>query len=130
MKICGCSFGCTWISVIAGAIIGVIAGILRYTGQIVVTPAFLWVLFGIAVVYLAVNLFTPRAENVCRQYCTIVKTVLLSILATALLAVVLLGITFAATSVLGAILTGLLLAAFSISLGSTACLVLCTKKCD
>lgn len=130
MKFCDCSFGCTGIAVIVSAILGVVAGVLRYTGQIVATPAFLWVLFGIAVVYLAVNLVTARFGKGCKNECALIRTLVLSILATVLLSVVLLGITFAATSVLGAILTGALISAFSMTLATTACLIPCLKNCD
>ncbi len=45
---CNCSNKCACTSIIASIIIGIVAGILRITGVITVTPAFLWVVFGIA----------------------------------------------------------------------------------
>lgn len=129
---CGCKGSCTLYAIIASALIGIIAGVLRFTAIITVTPAFLWVVFGIAVVYLLgqtfVSAFTGGA--VCREFCALLRVLLLSILGTILLAVVLLGITFAATSVLGAILTGILLFAFSMTLTITACLITCLATCE
>lgn len=43
---------CIALSVIASVIIGVVAALLRITGVIATTPAFLWVVFGVAVGYL------------------------------------------------------------------------------
>ncbi|MBQ3002430.1 MAG: hypothetical protein IJD82_01715, partial [Clostridia bacterium] len=51
---CSCRCSCTLWAIIASAVIGVVAAFLQMAGLINVTPAFLWVLLGIAVVYLAV----------------------------------------------------------------------------
>ena len=51
---CNCRCSCTGWAVIAGAIIGVITAFLQITGVITVTPVFLWIAFGIGVVYLEV----------------------------------------------------------------------------
>ena len=129
---CGCKGSCTLFALIGSAIIGIVAGVLRFTATITVTPAFLWVVFGIAVVYLfgqvIVAGFTRGA--VCGEFCALLKILLLSILGTILLAVVLLGVTFVATSVLGTILTGILLFAFSMTLSTTACMVTCLIPCE
>ena len=130
---CGCRNSCITLAVIASVIIGVITTILRISAVIAVTPAFLWVLFGIAVVYLlAVLIAVPliRSTGVRGCICTILPLLLLGILGTVLTAVILLGITFVATSITGAIITGLLLLFFSLIITSTACLVKCTVGCE
>ncbi len=128
---CACKYNCTLLAFIASLIIGIVTAFLRITAVITVTPAFLWVLFGISVGYL---LLTQAASVFIRDCSTCVRealtAVLLGALATALLSVVLLGVTFAATSVIGAILTGLLLFAFSFTLGSGACLTRCLACSD
>ena len=130
---CGCKNNCVALAVIASVIIGVIATVLRITAVITVTPAFLWVLFGIAVVYLLALLIAApliRSTGVRGCVCTILPLILLGILGTVLTAVILLGITFVATSIPGAIITGLLLLFFSLIITSTACLVKCAVGCD
>lgn len=134
MSLFGCNDknNCIGLAVVASIIIGIITGILRFMAVITVTPAFLWVLFGIAVVYLAL---TPIAAAALRNtgtrscVCTILPVLLTGILGTILTAVVLLGIEFVATSVLGAIITGALLAFFSLTVTSVACLAKCAAKC-
>ena len=54
---------CVGWGVIASVIIGVITALLRITGIIATTPAFLWVVFGVAVGYLAVLLAIPFAAT-------------------------------------------------------------------
>ncbi len=131
--ICDCRNECTLVAVIASIVIGVIAGILQFTAAIAVTPAFLWVALGIAVVYLALLLlssayFNRRDARGC--VCNTLSVVLAGILGTALTSVILLGVTFAATSVLGAIIVGLLLFFLSLTITSVACLVKCTAGCE
>ena len=127
---CSCEIGfqCTLFSIVASVIVGIITTLLTITAVITVTPAFLWVLLGIAVVYLGVDLLASALVQ-CSSRCKCIDTpltlVLAGILGTILLAIVLLGVTFAATSVLGAIITGLLLFFFSLFITSTACLVRC-----
>lgn len=122
---CGCKNTCTSIAVVASLIIGVVAAFLRVMAVITVTPAFLWVTFGIAVVYLAIlladALFAPRDTTVCAA--KTVNTVLAGIVGTVLFSLVLLAIPFVATSIVGAILTGVLLFFFSLIITATACLV-------
>ena len=130
---CDCKYNCTLTGFIASIIIGIIAAILRFTAVITVTPAFLWVVFGIAVVYLGITLIaaalTSTDGGTRRCLCSVLSALLLGILGTVLFSVVLLAIEFAATSVLGAILVGLLLFSFSFTITSTACLVRCIAKC-
>lgn len=127
-----CSFGCTIIAVVASLIIGIITAFLRITAAITLTPAFLWVLLGIAVVYLAVTLVSGAIfrKECCDDLCTIVSAVLVGIIGTVLLSIILLAIEFAATSVTGAILAGALLFFFFLAITSTACLVRCFFNCN
>lgn len=117
---------CVTFAVIASAILGVIAALLQITGVITVTPAFLWVALGIAIVYLAVLLSTTiccQSTVSCRCTSSALAAVLTGILGTALTSVILLAVTFAATSIIGAILVGLLILFLSLIVTSTACLV-------
>lgn len=126
---CNCRSSCTLLSVVASLVIGIITAFLTITAAITVTPAFLWVVLGVAVVYLAILLFTRgRGNRGC--ICNILPVLLAGILGAILLAVVLLAISFAATSIIGAIITGLLLAFFSLIFTTTACLVSCEAGCD
>ena len=127
-----CSPGCTVIAIVASLIIGIITAFLRITATITLTPAFLWVLLGVAVVYLAVTLISASLfRNVCcGNLCTIITALLTGILGTVLLSIVLLGIEFAATSVIGAVLAGALLFFFFLAVTSTACLVRCLFNCN
>ncbi len=129
---CGCKGNCTAFVVIGSIIIGVVTAFLRITAAITVTPAFLWVLFGVAIGYLAVLLITSAltGPEVRDCICPIISALILGILGTVLTSVILLGITFVATSIVGAIITGLLLLFFSLIVGETACLVNCIVRCD
>ena len=130
---CRCKAQCTSIAIVAAIIIGVITGMLTFMATITITPAFLWVLFGIAVVYLAVLLATssPQSTTRCEScFCSTIKTLLFGILGTILISVILLGIEFAATSLIGAIFAGLLLAFYTLLTVSTVCLVLCKTNCN
>lgn len=127
------SCSCTGFAIVASLIIGIITAFLTFTAVIAVTPAFLWVLFGIAIVYLAITLVLTTLGNERKTrncVCYILPVLLTGILGTILTSVILLGITFAATSVIGAIITGLLLAFFSLTVTETACLVQCTARCS
>lgn len=129
---CNCRNDCLLLTLVGSIILGIIAAFLSFTAVITVTPAFLWVLFGIAVVYLAVLLpigALSRSLGVRACLCAILPTLLFSILAVVLLAIILLAVTFGAGSVLGAVLVGALIAFFFILLGTTACLAKCTAGC-
>ncbi len=127
-----CKPSCVFIAVVVSLILGIITAFLTITGAIALTPAFLWVLLGIAVVYLGVTLVASALSRneCCDGLCAIVSALLLGILGTVLLSIVLLAITFAATSVIGAILTGALLFFFFLTVTSTACLVRCFFNCN
>ena len=130
---CNCKFNCAALAFIASIVIGIVTAMLRITAVITVTPAFLWVLFGIAVVYLAILLLASvfsRAIGTRECFCFNLPIILAGILGTILTSVILLAITFAATSIVGAIITGALLFFFSLLLTTTACLVKCIAGCS
>ena len=122
-KDCDCSLGCTGIALIASIAVGVLAAILRYSAIINVTPAFLWVTFGIAIGLLGISLLTRGRNNTCE--CKAQTPFLVGVLGTILTSIILLGITFAATSLIGAIITGALLFFFSYMIISAACKISC-----
>ena len=130
---CNCRFNCVVLAVIASIILGAVTTLLTITATITVTPAFLWVLLGIAVVYLGVSYFasalsTPVAR--CRCFCASLNAILIGILGTILAAVILLAITFAATSIVGALITGALIFFFSLIITATVCFVKCAYGCE
>ena len=130
---CRCKCSCLLAAVIASVILGVVTAFLQITGMITVTPAFLWVVLGIAVVYLGVLVVAAalscgeEASGCC--LCATLNALLSGILGSALFAVVLLGIGIVATSILSAILVGVLLFFFCLTLSATACLVRSITAC-
>lgn len=126
---CSCTCGCVTLAAIASFIIGIIAAALTFTATITITPAFLWVALGIAIVYLAVLLASSGTLPRRACTCNTVTAVLTGILGTALSAVILLGVSFAATSFLGAIIAGVLLFFLSLTVTTTACLIKCALGC-
>ncbi len=125
---CECKASCAGFGAIVSLILGVIAAFLQITAVITVTPAFLWVLFGIAVGFLAIGFLTCGGCADSCSSCRSLGAFLIGALGTILLSVVLLGITFAATSVLGAILVGALVFFFFLTVTSAACLI--RARCD
>ncbi len=129
---CYCKTNCAGLVILAGIIIGIITGMLRFMGVITLSPAFLWVLFGIAVVYLGITFiasaFTGNTSlRTCG--CSNIPIFLIGILGTILTSVILLGVTFAAASITGAVISGLLLAFFTLIIGSAACFIKCQLNC-
>lgn len=124
-----CQLSCVGTTVAASAIIGIITAIFRYTGVITVTPAFLWTLFGVAVVYLGIMLLTSVFAENC-LCCSALKLNLIGSMGTALCSVIMLGVSFEATSTIGAVISGGLLFFLSVLLIGTACLVKCRYDCD
>ncbi len=123
---CGCRNICTSIAVVVSLIVGIVTAFLRVMAIITVTPAFLWVTFGIAIGYLALLLAGALfSQNTVGQACfaKTVSALLAGILGTILFSIVLLAIPFVATSIVGAIVTGILLFFFSLAVISTACFV-------
>ncbi len=135
MSCINCNQGtcCTTLAVVASIIIGIITAFLRFSAIITLTPAFLWTVFGIAVVYLGVtalvsaNLSTLGTRSCI---CQTLSTLVVGILGTILFALILLAVTFAATSVVGAIFSGVLLGFFSLIITSLACIVKCLSLCS
>ena len=123
---CRCRFECFGLSLIISIAVGVLAAVFRYIAIITVTPAFLWVLFGIAIGYLGITLATSGRYSPC--VCRNLPSFLVGILGTILTSIILLGITFAATSVIGAIITGALLFFFTFTLINAVCIINC--GCD
>ncbi len=117
---------CLIISIAASIVVGIVAGILTITGIIATAPAFLWVLFGVAIVYLLTAFVVASQNNfeTSLRVRRLVATFIAGTLGTILFSIILLGIVFPATSALGAIFVGLLLASFSLIITTTACLVL------
>ena len=124
---------CTVFAVVASIIVGIITAFLTFSGIITLTPAFLWVVFGIAVVTLGVTTVVTTAATFCtirRCICTALPALLTGILGTILLSLILLGIEFAATSVIGAIFAGALLGFFALLITSLTCLIKCSSGCE
>ena len=130
---CSCRRDCTFFAVIASLIVGVIAAFLQITAVITVTPVFLWVALGIAVVYLGILLVTTALarRTGCRP-CTAnsLAVVLAGILGAILTAAVLLAVGITATSVVSAIVVGLLAGFLTLVFTGTACLVRCLADCE
>lgn len=129
---CRCKCSCLLAAVIASVILGVVTAFLQITGTITVTTAFLWGVFGIAIVYLGVLVVAAAltgGEEASGCLCTTLNALLAGILGTALFAVVLLTVGIVATSILSAILVGILLFFFSLILTATACLIRILTAC-
>ena len=129
---CNNKCNCTASAIFAALVIGIVTAFLQITAVITVTPAFLWVTFGIAVVYLgvlAVAAAIAHRSDRCGCTCTTLNTLLAGILGTTLFSVVLLAVGIVATSVVSAILVGLLLFFFTLTIATTACFVRCLADC-
>lgn len=129
---CSCKCRCTVAAIIVSVIIGVLAAFFQITGAITVTAAFLWVVFGIAVVYLAALVIAAALERRtegggCK--CAALNALLVGIVGSVLTAVVLLAFGIVATSVISAILVGVLLFFFTLTVTATACLVRSLSDC-
>jgi len=115
---------CVLFAVIISIIVGIASALLRFSAVITVTPAILWVFFGISAAYLFASPFiTVFFRCVCIG--SLLPFVLTALIGTILTSLVLLTITFVATSVAGAIITGALAAFFTLTVTSTACLATC-----
>ena len=130
---CNCRPSCPILALVLSAILGVLAAFFEITGVITVTTTFLWVVFGIAVVYLAVLVVTTALMRRCesqRCICPALQVILAGILGAILAALILLAVGIVATSVLNAILVGLLVFFFVLILTGSACLVQCMADCQ
>ncbi len=130
MSCCNCKICCTTLSAVASIIVGIITALLTITGVIVITPLFSWAALGLAVGYLALTFGTNRVRAQDRTCCRSLTALLTGILGTALTAVILLGIGFAATSIIGAVIAGALLGFLTLTLTGTACLIKCLSGCN
>ncbi len=129
---CQCRTNCTTLAVIASVVIGVVVAFLTLTGGIAVSTPFLWVLFGIAVAFLAILLAVSksfRGEDSRDCVCPTLSLLLAGILGTILFSVILITIDIATASIFGAIITGLLFLFFTLTLTTTACTVKCLTRC-
>lgn len=129
---CGCRSNCTLFAFCISIIIGIVTSFLRITAVITVTPAFLWVIFGIAVGFLAISLLNVGAYDRIQSkdcICANITALLIGILGTIFGSVILLAITFVATSIIGAIITGGTLFFFFLMLISASCLIRCVLEC-
>ena len=127
---CYCSNFCRLFSIVSSVIIGFITALLQITGVITITPAFLWVALGIAIVYLAVLILTsPNFRNSQDCICSNLALITAGILGTALTSLILLAVTFAATSIIGAIIAGALLLFLTLIVTASVCLVKCVANC-
>lgn len=127
-----CKCGCTLISAVTSLFIGVIAAFLQITGMITVTPAFLWVTFGIAVAYLAILLLTATIQQQCTRdscACAALNALLAGVLGSILFSIILLAAGIVATSIVSAILVALLLLSFSLMISNTVCIVKYLLSC-
>lgn len=120
---CQCRYSCTGLAVVAALILGIIGAFLQITGVIFLNATFLWVILGVAVVYLSILLATA-CFGTCSLGCSCCSkdVVLAGILGAAVLSIVLLGIPAASVGVTGAILSGGALFFFFLILFATACL--------
>ena len=129
---CSPRCSCTALTVIGSIIVGIITAILVTTATVAITPAFLWVLFGIAALYLPVLLlFTALRRGMGGPcICRTLTALLIGLLGTILLALVLLGVALPATGFLLPFLAGVLLFFFALTVGSSACLIRCALGCE
>lgn len=119
---------CTLLAVVVSTAVGIIAAVLLFTAVIAVTPAFYWVVLGIAVGFLAIALATSLTACECSGgHCrgSALGAFIVGALGAILTSLILLGVNFAATSVIGAIVFGVLLFFLSLLATSTACVIKC-----
>lgn len=126
---CVCKTNCGGLSAVASIIVGIITAFLTITGYIAVTDSFLWVTFGIAVVYLLAVFIVSSANNKSCT-CNTLPLFLTGAYGTILTSVILLAITFANGSVPGAIIKGALLMFLTLTFASTGCLAKCGSGCS
>lgn len=129
---CNCRCNCTASAFILSVILGVLAAFLQITGIISVAPVFLWVAFGIAVVYLGVLIVATALANPseqCSCMCFAVRALLFGILGTILFALILLAVGVETAGAVVALLLGLLVFFFALMLTNAACFVRSLSDC-
>lgn len=129
---CGCNVNCSGLAIVASVIIGIITSFLVYNAAVAVTSTFLWVLFGIAVVWLALLMALgalSQSSGFKTCLCSGMPLILTGFLGTILVSLILLAVSFPAASVAGAIIKGALLLFFTLGITSAACLIRCSAGC-
>lgn len=130
---CNCRSNCIGIGVAASILIGVIIGLLSFMAVITVAPAFLWIVFGTAIVYLAVAFIASTSaycKSIKRCICSALPALLTGIVGTIITSAILLAVEFAATSIIGAVITGLSALFFALTIASVICALKCASDCD
>lgn len=112
---------CTGLAVVSSLIIGIIAAFLKINAAITVTPAFYWVVLGVAVGFLGILLTTGRGGGLI--------ALPLGILGSVLLSLILLAASFAATSIIGGIFFGALLFFFFLTITAALCYIRSAHDC-
>lgn len=123
---------CLIIAIAASVLVGIVTAILTATEIIILTPAFLWVVFGIAVGYLAIAFIVTSLRRFDTPYSarSLIVAFIAGVLGTILLSLVLLAVALVQTSAIFAVLAGLLLFSFSLFITAIACIVLSAYSYD
>ena len=123
---------CLIIAIAASVLFGIVTAILTATEIIILTPAFLWVVFGIAVGYLAIAFIVISLRRFDTPYSarSLIVAFIAGVLGTILLSLVLLAVALVQTSAIFAVLAGLLLFSFSLFITAIACIVLSAYSYD
>lgn len=123
---------CLIIAIAASVLVGIVTAILTATEIIILTPAFLWVVFGIAVGYLAIAFIVISLRRFDTPYSarSLIVAFIAGVLGTILLSLVLLAVALVQTSAIFAVLAGLLLFSFSLFITAIACIVLSAYSYD
>ena len=123
---------CLIIAIAASVLFGIVTAILTATEIIILTPAFLWVVFGIAVGYLAIAFIVTSLRRFDTPYSarSLIVAFIAGVLGTILLSLVLLAVALVQTSAIFAVLAGLLLFSFSLFITAIACIVLSAYSYD
>ena len=130
---CDCRSNCVAVSVVFSIIVGIVTAFLTFAGSVAVTTTFAAAAIIVAVAYLAVLFIAAalmRDSYSTECTCTALNVLLFNIIATFIVALVLLNFAFAATSIIGAIVTGLLLLFLTGTITASACLIRCITRCN
>ena len=130
---CNCRSNCVAVSIIFSVVVGIVTAFLTFAGLVAVATPFAVAAAIVAVAYLAVlfvvaSLMRDSYSTECT--CTALNVLLFNIIATFIVALVLLNFAFAATSIIGAIVTGLLLLFLTGTITASACLIRCITRCN
>ncbi len=128
---CNTRVDCSFLSIAAAIIVGVVAAIVQFTAIVTFTTVFYIVAFGVAVLFLAILLALVPVlyRALCQSSCGFnIKLVTAGILGSIATSIILLAVGFAATSGLGAVFVGLLAAFFTLMVTSIACTINCVGE--